>query len=123
MNLIIDFFERAGVPDLERINSDMHDLVRQAKSAAEVLLDRTGASALAVQNTFNMSLYCRAAMRPAHMPGSNSLPVMQGICQGEPGSPQGSTCRQYSEAWRRHQLVNPWAACDVSFSFVVWKSR
>lgn len=51
MDRIIDFFERAGVPDLERINSDMHGLVRQAKSAAEVLLDRTGVSALAILNT------------------------------------------------------------------------
>ncbi|BDA41019.1 hypothetical protein COCOBI_01-6740 [Coccomyxa sp. Obi] len=42
MNDIIDFFERAGVPDLQRISGSMHDLVRQPDSAAEVLLHRTG---------------------------------------------------------------------------------
>lgn len=42
-DLIIDFFEREGVPDLERIVGSMHDLVRQDDSAAEVLIRKTGA--------------------------------------------------------------------------------
>ena len=79
MNLIIDFFERAGVPDLERINSNMHGLVRQAKSAAEVLLDRTGALGdlhhidislsagltwdLLISQTLKVCLCCRALAR------------------------------------------------------------
>ena len=40
--MIIDFFEREGTPDLERITGKLHDLVWQDESAAEVLLRRTG---------------------------------------------------------------------------------
>ncbi len=42
MDSIVDFFEREGVPDAQPITGDMHDLVRQDESAAEVLLRRTG---------------------------------------------------------------------------------
>lgn len=43
---IIDFFERAGVPDIERISFSMHHLVVQEESAAESLFERTGAPPL-----------------------------------------------------------------------------
>ena len=42
MDLIIDFFEREGVPDVERITDSNHDLVSQEDSRAEVLIRKTG---------------------------------------------------------------------------------
>lgn len=46
---IIDFFEEHGVPDPELITGDMHDLVGQPDSAAEVLFRKTGGGVCVVQ--------------------------------------------------------------------------
>lgn len=46
MDQILEFFEREGMPDKERISGDMHDLVGQDESAAEVLFQLTGETSM-----------------------------------------------------------------------------